>query len=455
MLTGAVFSLRRQRPESGREECVKSIAMLGNIANNFYREARLLAEDKEMAVTLFVGSAQNVPNTETPSSDPGYQSGGLERLIIRTMTRPLFGIRPHHYFLPRALWRLDPKVDLEGLRDLEAADLIVLSGPEIVLGTSIRAPFVIRPTGSDLTVRPSLSFKEFEKLREHQASDALSRILARLKWSLERALFRRAYKKATAVAVTTAAKPYERAISSMKLDKRRLAPGIPLAIDLNSFKRTSKWSELLPGSVHSDDFLVFFPSRMMIKSSPTHIMTGQWKASEVGIIGFKHFLDSLPSSSQQSCWLLIPDRVLSDDLQQVKELLPELGIEENVVWLAGSEEQGLTRKEMIPLYSSASATLDDFGAGWYGSVVVEAMACESPVVTFVSEARMASAGNPPILVAQTAEGVSAHLLKLHRNRELVRTLGRQSRKWVSSQHGEQVVRGAYLNLFEAVDQISN
>lgn len=434
---------------------MKSIAMLGNLANNFYREARLLSKDREISVNLFVGSAQNVPNTDRPSSDPGYQSEGLERLIIREVARPRFGIRLHHYFLPRALWRLDPKVDFEGLRDLEAADLIVLSGPEIIIGNVIRAPFVIRPTGSDLTVRPSLSFKEFEELRGHQGSGPLSRTLAGLKWSLQGALFRRAYKKATAVAATTAAKPYERAISTIRLDKRRLVPGIPLAIDLNSFKRTSEWSKLLPSSVRSNDFLVFFPSRMMIKNSPTHIMTGQWKASEVGIIGFKCFLDSLPSSSQQRCWLLIPDRVLSDDLQRVKKLVRELGIEENVVWIAGAEEQGLTRQEMIPLYSSASATFDQFGVGWSGSVVVEAMACESPVVTYLSEPWMASAGEPPILVAQTAEEVANQLAKLHRTRGLVRKLGRQSRSWVSSRHGEQAIRDAYLNLFEAVNQFSN
>lgn len=434
---------------------MKSIAMLGNIANNFYREARLLSKDKDISVTLFVGEAQNGPNTKTPSSDPGYQSEGLERLLIREVAKPRFGIRFHHYFLPRALWRLDPKVDFEGLRDLEAADLIVLSGPEIMIGNVIRASFVIRPTGEDLTVRPSLAFKEFEELRGHQGTALLSRTLARLKWSLQRALFRRAYKKATAVAATTAAKPYERALLSLGLDKRRLVPGIPLAIDLHSFKPTGVRSELLPGSVRSDDFLVFFPSRMMIKNSPTHILTGQWKASEVGIIGFKHFLDSLPSSSQQRCWLLIPDRVLSPDLPRVKELVRELGIEENVVWVAGAEEQGLTRKEMIPLYSNASATMDDFGAGWFGSVVVEAMACESPIVTFVSEARMASAGNPPILVAQTADEVANQLLKLHRDRELVGTLGRESREWVGSHHGEQAIRGAYLNLFEAVNQLSN
>lgn len=434
---------------------MKSIAMLGNIANNFYREARLLSKDKDISVTLFVGEAQNGPNTEKPSSDPGYQSEGLERLLIREVAKPPFGIQLRHYFLPRALWRLDPKVDFEGLRDLEAADLIVLSGPEIIIGNVVRAPFVIRPTGSDLTVVPSLSFKEFEELRGHQGSSALRRIRARLRWILRRAFFRRAYKKATAIAATTAAKPNERALLSLGLDKRRLVPGIPLAIDLNSFKRTSEWSKLLPSSVRSNDFLVFFPSRMMMKNSPTHIFTGQWKASEVGIIGFKHFRDSLPSNSQQRCWLLIPDRVLSDDLQQAKELVRELGIEENVVWVAGAEEQGLTRQEMIPLYSSASATMDDFGAGWFGSVFVEAMACESPVVTFVSEARMASAGNPPILTAQTADEVANQLLKLHRDRELVGTLGRESREWVGSHHGEQAIRGAYLNLFEAVNQLSN
>lgn len=433
---------------------MKSVALLGNIANNFYREGSLLGRASDITVTLFVGPAENVPNTARPSSDPGSECQDTKRLTIRETARPLFGIRPQHLFLPRALWCLDPNVDLGALSALESADLVFLSGPEVVLGNILRTPFVIRPTGSDLTVSPSLSFGEYEELRGRQGSAFISRMQARLRWTLRRAFFKRAYRRAVAIAAA-GIELFERPLEVIGVDRRRLLTRIPLAVDSGTFKRIGDWSELLPTDVKADDFMVFFPSRMMIKDSLVHQKTGQWKASDVGIRGFKAFLDSLQPREQRRCWLLIPDRTLSDDLKIVKELIQNLRISGNVLWLKGADQTGLTREEMLPLYSTVSATMDQFGAGWSGSVLVEAMACESPVITHLSGTWIAANGNPPVLLAETANDVASQLRKLHTNRAIARTLGREARDWVKIWHGEEAIVAAYKKLFKELDRLQS
>jgi len=189
---------------------------------------------------------------------------------------------------------------------------------------------------------------------------------------------------------------------------------------------------------------------MMLSDSAVHRLTGQWKASEVGIEGFHIFLKSLKPTERTKAWLLIPDRTLSDDIEMAKHLIESLDLEDRIVWLQGRSQEGLTRREMLPIYSRASATLDDFGVGWYGSVVVEAAACESPVVTYISDELLVSVGNPPILNARTPVQIAQHLVNLYRNSAETRAIGRKSRDWVKEFHSDAAVQVAYQRVLREI-----
>jgi glycosyltransferase involved in cell wall biosynthesis len=188
-------------------------------------------------------------------------------------------------------------------------------------------------------------------------------------------------------------------------------------------------------SIPPDAFVISLPSRMMIKDDDLHKRTGQWKASDVAIRGVAAFLSSLNDSERRKVVLAIPDRLLSDDLVLGKKLIRELGIEPNVAFIKGSAVQGLTRDELIYLYSRSAAVLDDVGAEWYGAVTVEALSCGAPVITYVSDRYMdRTFAWYPMLTARTESEVAARLSYLFNNRSAIAEIGSKSRAWVEEFH---------------------
>lgn len=123
-------------------------------------------------------------------------------------------------------------------------------------------------------------------------------------------------------------------------------------------------------------------------------------------------------------------------------------------FLVGSEPDGLTRREMIPLYSRSSVTLDDFGAGWYGSIVVEASACECPVVTYVEEDFLERRGRPPLLIAKTPEVVAMHLQRVWDDPLFAQEVDQGLRGWVADYHSTDAVCRAYQDVISKAGRSS-
>jgi glycosyltransferase involved in cell wall biosynthesis len=415
-----------------------TIALLGNIANNFSREALLVNSMGRVEATCYYAKIPNGANTENPFSDP--QQGKSTSALVPC--KPMLGIPWYLLFLPRFLLYRVPSIDSVALAGINSKTLRVLSGPEIMLGPKLSRPYAIRPTGSDLTVYPSLNYREYWSIVGMGAKSKLSNWIT---WGLQTALYKRSYRHAASVAVQPET-PFLSALSRIGLTQRSVSNGIPLAIDTELFCKVSEKSRLLPATVGESDFVVFMPSRIMIEREPAHVKTGQWKASEAGIHGFNNFVKNLAESDRRKVWLVIPDRLLSNDLAQAKRLITELHLSDRVIWVRGQEHQGLSRMEMIPLYSSAAATFDDFGVGWFGSVVVEAMACQSPVITFVADEVMTKNENPPLLLARTPEEICSRLTQLFASPLQRQQIGMESREWVRRRHSGDAVSNAYEQL---------
>ena len=164
---------------------------------------------------------------------------------------------------------------------LNSAEVRVVSGPEMLLAGFLKTPYVLRPTGSDLTCFPVLRFIEYWHLRGVGRATLRSRI----NFFFLKRLYRRAYRKASLIACDDLV-PFSRALDQLKISRDRIVPGIPLSIDTFVFHRNRVESSQNQLNARYSPFLVFFPSRMMIKSSPVSRQTGQWKASDVGLRGF-------------------------------------------------------------------------------------------------------------------------------------------------------------------------
>lgn len=420
------------------------VALVGNVANNFFREAALLACSSWAHVACYTQLGPNTVVTEQINSDP--VSKDLEDGTVVRNHKPLAGASVVSLLLPDFIfWGLIGRKS-ESLRAIRNSDIAVVSGGEIMLAPKMGCPFVIRTTGSDLTVFPSLKFREFWKLRGAKKPKTSDRVI----FYIQKWLYRRAYRKACAISVARET-PYLRALASFNFGgSSKILRSIPLGIDTSSFAWTAEQSKLLPEKVHDQDFVVFMPSRAMMKDDAVFIRTGQWKASDNAVRGFKLFHDRLDSEDRKKIWLVIPKRTLSDDLALLRDLVDQLQLSNRVIWVEGMNSEGLSRIEMIPLFSRASVTLDDFGVGWYGSVFVEAAACSSPIITYLTPTVLEDNGFPSAMVAQSPNDIASGMYKLWMDPELGRSMGSELRRWVIERHTEKAVESAYRRIVSKV-----
>jgi glycosyltransferase involved in cell wall biosynthesis len=125
------------------------------------------------------------------------------------------------------------------------------------------------------------------------------------------------------------------------------------------------------------------------------------------------------------------------------------GLEDNVRFVKGASEDGLTRHELVKLWSISSVTIDDVGSAWFGSAAIEALALESPVITNTDETFMSSHyGENPFLQASSPEEVVVQLRRLWAKTEASNVLGKAGRSWVERFHGGENVYAHNIKIFE-------
>ena len=240
--------------------------------------------------------------------------------------------------------------------------------------------------------------------------------------------------------------PFAGALERLRVREERIAPiAPPLLIDTETFapRQVSRAAALgaLAPDVGERDFILFHPSRLMMRDLPVLRETGQWKRNDMLFRGFAAFK---ARSAGERAKLVLIDRVVSPDRDAARRLVAELGITSSVVWLRPPRPEGFTRIEMIDLYSASDVVADDFGVGWgcLGSVVMEALAMAKPLLGFVDES-VAARIYPwhPVLSSSTSDGVASLLERLWRDPEWRTSCGRRGRRWVEEFHSERAAFG--------------
>jgi len=310
-------------------------------------------------------------------------------------------------------------------------DLVFLSGLEIMLAPSITTVTVFRVTGGDFTVSP-FPFRALSLLKSHEGWKSLlnpATVGLTVFWSL---LKRKSVRAADYVSFRRTAKPYQNAQSKLRIPETKILPGRRLVIDTDLYKPKKVGSLRFS---EDEDFLIFLPSRAQLDASRLMRVTGQYKGSEKAIAGIGHFLSSLTEKERERVKVRIPSSKLSNHFPALQTLISATGFLENFQFLGNASESHLDRRQMIREYQNASVTLDDFGAGWYGSIVVEALACGSPVITWVSPSVLSEFEWHPIIVSETAGDIANHLrLLFYKSRHDSNLLSKRGREWIESFH---------------------
>lgn len=356
-------------------------------------------------------------------------------------------------------------------------DLAVFSGPETLLAPNVRATKLFRATGTDLTAYPLLSHSDWKEFRPKQSAlrkkiaeefnrswkpsprGYLSRAVnviadgLRVRRLLDRHRWKRAINSCDWISAS-AEEPFLRAIAELGLEARHLDSHLRLVIDLDVFRPVSasdRADVYRTFGFRSSDFIVLMPSRVNMRRSKAAVSTGGYKGCEIILDGFEQFVESIDTGGikTREPFLVVPDRSLSDELEDFKGLVRARGLEARVRFVSGLAEDGLTRHELVKLWSIAAVTVDDVGSPWFGSAALEALALNNPVITKVDEGFMSSHyGENPFLHANSAEEVCSHLQRLYHNEAAASRLGFIGRSWVERFHAGSSARDHNLRILK-------
>lgn len=386
------------------------IALYGNTCNNFFAVARALRATSEIDAHLYIDDNADwnqLPESDDPTLREGYPAW-IHRGRYRTSAGRLWPI-------------LSPLV-----AKLRTYDFVIVSGHGVQLAPFVRRPFIFYTTGWDLTVAPfPLRFLSRSRGLMQHASAMLNGIWQRRGIAAVSEIWSQPFA------------PFESALRRLGVPAEKVVPGyFPIMLDTELFRCDPKAATLPDENVRRlvdhYDFIVFHPSRMMMNEARPYVEAGQWKGNDRLIEGFARFVAANPQARPA---LALIDRSESQDRAAALRLIAKLGIESHVVWLTPPHDYGFDRAELLPLYSISDVVADEFGTGWFGSIVVEGLSMSKPVLCYLDQ-RVMTTLYPwhPILAPRAPDDIATCLTELYRDPDGRKRRGELGRKWAEEFH---------------------
>lgn len=190
----------------------------------------------------------------------------------------------------------------------------------------------------------------------------------------------------------------------------------------------------------------YSPSRSRTPDTPTffHPSRHDWpeKGNDRLLRGFAKYVQR----NQKAKLVTVEWYQSVEDLQQSKQLVAELGIQENVTWVPV-----MPKGKLIEYYQKSTAIFDQFLFGAFGTTAPEALSCGKPVVGYV-EAKYWQKYHtepPPVLNASTADDIYNAMVKLE-DPQLQDEQGRQGREWIMRNCDSALVASQQLEAYKKV-----
>jgi len=188
-----------------------------------------------------------------------------------------------------------------------------------------------------------------------------------------------------------------------------------------------KYSEVQTTKIYDGAPLIFHPTRL------------NWaqKGNDRLIYAFSKYIKTVNSAR-----LIIT--MWGEDQAKTLDLIETLNLNDKVYTLPLQ-----TKSEMISLYRSADVVVDQFIVDAFAGVTLEAMGCETRVITNlnIDLAKKAYTELPPILPAKTADDILSALIECGDKNS-----GSDCRGWVKRHHSPRVLM---KKLFKFYDEVLN
>jgi len=124
----------------------------------------------------------------------------------------------------------------------------------------------------------------------------------------------------------------------------------------------------------------------------------------------------------------------------------DLRISDNIIWI-----KPVPKNQLIQYYNIADIVLDQFVLGSWGTSTPEAMSCGKPVLMFYKKEFILRAfgEEPPILNSFSEEDIFSNLMKLAKDMDFRKEIGRKSRDWIIKTHSPKVVAKKHLEILQS------
>jgi glycosyltransferase involved in cell wall biosynthesis len=334
------------------------------------------------------------------------------------------------------------------IRELNKYDVVFLSQMGVILAPYIKGTTVFYVTGGDLTQIPfpTKFSKKFSSLKQ------------RIIWEYVGFFQRRGIRKIDKI-LTQPFFPFRHALSAIGVAPERISKGyFPILMDMNVIKIHPDAAQQIDAynkaALDRFKFIILHPSRINLDKSEPSVQAGQWKGNDTLFRAFHIFLTKY--NVTDAC-IAMPERTHSPDIGKARKIIKELDIENNVVWLKPPVPDGFPRNELMNFYSIADMVVDEFGIGWFGSIVVEGMACSKPTISYVDEEVMKQLYPwHPILSSNDPQVIADIIYKYYQDRNAALTHGMLSRQWAEEFHSIENGTKIYIrNLKNDLSDIFN
>lgn len=336
------------------------VAFYGNVCNNYYTLAKALRNKLHIDAHLYLNhkaDIQNRPESDDPLLKDNY---------------------PDWIHLSKK-WDYIPmlsRFDRTFVKELNKYDVVFLSQLGVTLASFIKSKTVFYVTGGDLTQIP------FPAKFSHKFKNPIERLI----WEYIGLMQRRGIRRSTRI-LTQPFFPFTNALSELKISDSRISKCyFPILLDTDIFTNNENAErEIDPYNkalLAPFNFIILHPSRINLDKSKASVHSGQWKGNDNFLKAMAIFIKKY--KIDDAC-IAMPDRIFSPDIDKAKKIICNLGIESSSVWLKPPYPQGFPRKQLMNFYSISDIVADEFATGWFGSIVIEGMACSKPTFCYVDE----------------------------------------------------------------------
>jgi glycosyltransferase involved in cell wall biosynthesis len=135
------------------------------------------------------------------------------------------------------------------------------------------------------------------------------------------------------------------------------------------------------------------------------------------------------------------------EVERSKQLISELGIERDVIWLPP-----LCKPRLVEYYNASEVVLDQFTLGTFGTTTPEAMACGRPVLSFYKpdDHEWCFKEHPPVISAYSSDEIYESVKELIKNPGKLENVCKASLQWYKRNHSLNEVVSKLVDIYKDI-----